>query len=392
MGGIPAATADRRRLVFVIDSLTAAGTERHLLRLVAGLEQRGRWDISVYCLSRSGSFIPAMEQLGVDVAGRPEPMRWSPGPLFSRFIDLYRYFRRERPVIAHCYLTASGVLGAAAARLAGVPHVVTTRRTVYAYTGRKLLVHRIAMAITSRLSDVVVCVCEAAREQGIRDGTPPEKLVTVYNSIPALEFPPRRGRFAGRPVVGTLGALHRRKGHVYLIEAMPEVAAALPDVQVVIAGIGGMQSTLERRIAELGIESRVQLVGEEEAEGFLAELDMFVFPSTFEGMPNAVMEAMLAGLPVIATRVGGIPEIVRDGESGILVEPCSPAELAAAIIRLWNDAAARRRYAAAGRQSIAQRFGDVQREVNETEAVYDRLLPRGEAAAGSDRAERAAGG
>ncbi len=97
-------------------------------------------------------------------------------------------------------------------------------------------------------------------------------------------------------------------------------------------------------------------------------------PSIWEGLPNVVLEAMLAGLPVIATAVGGVPEVVQDGETGILVQPCSPDELAGAILRMWGDADLRQRCAAAGRAFVVQRYADVEREVAETEAVYWQLL------------------
>jgi glycosyltransferase involved in cell wall biosynthesis len=364
---------DRMRIIYVVNNLVIGGAERHLTRLLGALYSSDQWDVSVYCLERKGPYLKTMEAMGIEVVGPSTP--WSARRVPSALLALYRYLRQERPLIVHAYLIEAGVLGAMAARLARVPFVLTCRRYVHAFRGQQFRRYRVMTAIMDRCSDVVIAVCEAACEQAIHEGTPAEKVIVVENSVPLTrEVPPRGNLFNGDPVIGSVGSLHVRKGYRYLIEATPLVLTELPEARFVLVGGGPERPRLEQLAAELGVAGRVQFLGQRtDISDLLPGFDVFVLPSITEGMPNAVLEAMAAGIPVVASRVGGVPEIVQDGETGLLVEPESPSDLACSLVRLGRNAPLRLALRQRALAVVTSRFNP-QREVDETEAVYFQLL------------------
>lgn len=364
-----------RRIVFVINSLVPGGAEGHVVRVALGLKQRG-WDVSIFCLSRHGALIEKAEAGGVPVTGGvPLPSRPSIWLLWT-LIPLYQYLRRSHPDVVATYLTASDVVGPAAARLAGVRHVVTSRRYLHGHRGPKVVLYRCGMLASDRFSERVIAVSDVVARQAIAEGTPPEVVETIRNSV---RVPPETGRvvgpFPGSSVVGTVGRLHPDKGYAYLLEAVPVVLDHVPDAHFVIVGEGRERSALEEQAASLGASDHISFLGERlDVPSLLRQFDVFVLPSLREGMPNALLEAMAAGLPVVASGVGGILEIVRDGDNGLLVQPGCAESLAAAIVRLCTNLELRQELALAARQSVVERFGGIEREVAEVEAVYLQLI------------------
>lgn len=364
-----------RKIVYVIDTLRAGGAERHLTRQLEKLQRTGRYDISVYCLVRTGSLISVIENMGIKVVS--DDVRLS-SPVVRRLhvlVDLRAYLAREKPAIAHCYLVHAGLLGSVAARLAGVPHVVTTRRFVHAYRGPKSIVYRGIRLLMDACSDVIIAVCEAAREQAEEEGTPSRKLITVRNSVSLpISVRPQSTHTGGEVVFGCIAALHPRKGLKYFLEAIPAVLSELPKARFEIVGAGIEEDPLRQLARDLDLGHALEFLGERlDVPEVLAGFDVFVLPSILEGLPNAILEAMSAGLPVVATRVGGVPEIVRDGVTGLLVEPAFAFQLADAMITLGTDTARRTQMGQQGRLLAMTDFSP-QRELAETEAIYDWLL------------------
>jgi glycosyltransferase involved in cell wall biosynthesis len=226
-----------------------------------------------------------------------------------------------------------------------------------------------------RCSDAVIAVCEAARQQAIAEGTPAEKIETIYNSVEAQPAPDRSTRlFAGSPVIGTVGRMDSYKGQAYLIGALPVVLIEFPDARFVLIGDGPERECLQSSAERLGVGDRVSFLGtRSDVSVLMSQLDLFVLPSLLEGFPNAVLEAMAARLPIVATRVGGVPELIEDGRTGLLVEPGSAQALAEAIIRIWTDHDLRRGCATAAHEAVRTKYCP-QREAEDTEAVYLRLL------------------
>ncbi len=373
----------RPTVVFVIDSMRLGGAEQHLLRLVRGLRELGTWDVSVYCLLAAGTLLPQFQAAGVQVQGIASPWSKRPTRVLRSFLHLLMFLRRARPDVVHCYLPTAGLVGAGAARLAGVPHVLTTRRAVYWCTGVALLRYRLSALIADRCSDLVVCVAASAAKQAADDGTPPAKLRIVRNGV-ALpdELGPEVDSVTRSPTVLSVGSLLPNKGHEYLIRAVPLLAARLPDVRLVLVGEGPLRASLEALAAAVG-DNRVLFAGEQlNTEPWFRGADVFALPSLSEGMPNAVLEAMGHGLPIVATSVGGVPEAVLDGKNGILVPPRDPAAIAAALFQLFTEDARRLAYGRASRM-IAERDFNYSAEILDTEALYRALLTPGGGDAGS---------
>lgn len=174
--------------------------------------------------------------------------------------------------------------------------------------------------------------------------------------------------------VGTIGRLREEKGHRYLLKAIPQIVTSQPDIVFVIVGDGSLQGELQALARQLGVAQNVKFVGfRNDIPRVLKTCDLFVLPSVSEGLGTAVLEAAVAGIPIIATRVGGIPDIIQDGEHGLLVQPRSPEGLSQRILELYHDRARGRELARRGREFVLKNFSE-KHLVDKTLALYQRLV------------------
>jgi glycosyltransferase involved in cell wall biosynthesis len=232
---------------------------------------------------------------------------------------------------------------------------------------------------TARLCARLVAVSEDTKRAYERQGYPRGRIEVVYNGVePGGSVRDVRSELGvpdGRPLVGEVGRLCDVKGQRELIAAL----AQLPNVHAVLLGAdvergGAFQAELERDAERLGVRDRVVFAGHrEDAAGLLGGLDVLALPSWTEGLPLVVLEAMARGRAVVATPVGGTPEVVEDGETGLLVPPRDPDALASAIRRLLDDPGLRERMGEAGRQRVAERFSADQM-IARLLAVYDEAV------------------
>jgi glycosyltransferase involved in cell wall biosynthesis len=232
-----------------------------------------------------------------------------------------------------------------------------------------------------RQVDCFIAASEAIRRMLIHDGVPEQRVVTVHEGIDIehvaaappinvheLLFLPHHA-----PLVGNVAALTPHKGQRHLIDAARLVVQRVPDARFVIFGEGELRETLERHVRELHLEKHVLLPGfRTDILGCIKGFDLFVMSSVTEGLGTSLLDAMACGKAIVATRAGGIPEVVEDGTNGLLVEPRDHQAMAAAIERLLEDAELRARMAAAGSARVRERF-TVERMVAETAAVYAKL-------------------
>jgi glycosyltransferase involved in cell wall biosynthesis len=179
------------------------------------------------------------------------------------------------------------------------------------------------------------------------------------------------------PVIGTVGRLHRQKGHTVLIDAAALVARDFPAARFVIIGEGEERAALERKAGIVGVAQRFEMTGASHDVPFrLASMDLFVLPSLWEGLPLTLLEAMAVGVPVVATSVDGVAEVIEDGEDGLLVPPGDSSALAAAIVRLLRDPQHAHEMGSRAMEKVKIDFG-VDRMVRQTEEVYRRALAAG---------------
>ena len=265
-----------------------------------------------------------------------------------------------------------------------MPRLICSERVVEWETPVRVALNR----ATVHMADAITTNSQAGVDfWASRLGLAPSKIRLIYNGVDTTGFQPRERASdapsdgAGGPIViGNLGRLHHKSGQRHLLAALKRVAAdaSLPPWRCVIAGDGPEARSLADLAAGLGLSSRVELVGHVEVpERFLQTIDIYVQPSTAEGLPNAVLEAMATGLPVVATAVGGTPEVVEDGTTGWLTPSGDDAAMAERITRLLTDPARRAAMGRAGRLRVETRFS-VRRMVQQTEDLLDEVAGRPE--------------
>jgi glycosyltransferase involved in cell wall biosynthesis len=213
----------------------------------------------------------------------------------------------------------------------------------------------------------------AAREFRI----PPDRLTTIRNGVDLNHFRPVRRDASGQaPVIGCTARLHAENDHPTLLRAFSTVGKRWPDAQLLLVGRGPEEARLRALGEALGISARIRFVGEQtDVAPFLTQMDLYVQPSVVAGMPNSLLEAMASALPVVATAVGGTPEVVIEGETGLLVPPRDPCALANAMLKLLADPGLAEAFARAGRARVEAHFGE-DRMRERLEALLDRLVER----------------
>jgi glycosyltransferase involved in cell wall biosynthesis len=304
-----------------------------------------------------------------------------PSPRDPLFGSMISDFLTARPAdVFHCHVGTGSENwdGVQLGRAAGCPVVLQTQHLPYALSSPR---RRQAYFRAIEEVDGLIAVSAGLRRTYERIGVPAGRFTTVANGIaPLVDRMPRAqarrvlGLGDEQPVVVTVGRLTHMKAQWQLIDAVPDLVVRFPDLAVVLLGDGPLRDALVERSSALGVAHAVRFPGHRpDARLLLAAADVFVLPSRYEGMPLAALEAMEAGLPVVATRVVGSDEVVVDGVTGALVRYGRPAELGAALATLLADPGLRRRQGAAGRCRYLANFTR-DRMALETAAVYEGLL------------------
>src|SRR5271157_1854581 len=348
------------KVVHVSFGLDVGGQEKLLVEF-ARHSDRVRFDLRFVSLGSRGRLAADIEALGWPVTDLGAPSGLRPGLI----VKLALLFRRWRPAVIHTHDHRSLFYAVPAARLTRVPLVVHTchGRDVRA-TPRQVATAR----QLSRLVDWYVCVSQEVKAQCREQGITGPRVCTILNGIDLDRFP-YNGPCPHGPVV-TVARLSPEKDVANLVRATAIAAREGDDLRVEVAGEGSCLEDLKGLAAELGVAERVTFLGEgRDVPDLLVRARMFVLPSLSEGIPLTVLEAMARGLPVVATRVGGLHEVVDDGVTGLLVPPADPAALAGAMVELWNDPIRLDRAGCAGRRRVEECF-DVRRMLAQYEALY----------------------
>jgi glycosyltransferase involved in cell wall biosynthesis len=374
------------RIVYHLNGWDLGGMEHHALALGRGVARAG-WQVAVLLLD-----LPVLDPLiaGFGAAGVTThrlPVRGEQSAA-RRIVAAWRtrgLLRQMAPAILHQHraMGREGRWTVFAARAARVPIVVVTEHfTAYRTTGPRRQVN----AAVDRLVDRIVVVSEHDyRAQLSETGRPAAKIVCVHNGIDVTRYQPapleavaaRRtelGIPADVPVIGTVARLEEVKGVSYFLRALPALAQRWPGLVVLIAGEGTIRQALEAEAAALGVAGYTRFVGRvSDVPVVMSLMDVVVMPSIEEPFGLVAAEAMSVGRPLIASRTGGLPEIVEDGDSGLLVPPADPVALAQAVDRLLADPVLRDRLAAAGQRRVAAQFTQ-EVMTNKTLALYRELL------------------
>ena len=348
-----------RTVVHVSDSQLFGGTEQVILQLLEGLSGRG-WNCVLLhpSVQTTSPLVEGARSLGVEHCNSETLVSFSG---LARLPRLIRQLRRIRPTVVHVHLTTPlacrfALIAAACAR---VPAVVATAHLYIDVSSKRVVAQqRVLATVVDRYIAVSKHMGARLRD---RLGVPANKIRTVPNGVQLERFERRsrnglRDRLTGGadvPVILTVARLHVQKGISFLLDAAREV----PDALFAIAGDGPQRAALEQEVRARGLSERVRFLGfRNDIPDLLANSDVLVLPSLYEGMPVSVLEAMAAGKPVVATLIGGTDEAVVDGHTGFLVPPGDAPALAAAIRRVIHDRALAERLGANGRARVAAQF------------------------------------
>ncbi len=380
---------------FVLNGLGVSGKVKALVDLAVLLDRR--FQPAIWCLDERGVMAVEAEEAGVPVELLGRKPRLDP----ALMLRMARRLRDERVAVVHAINPPAMLYAGVASRLAGVPAIVgalsafacLTSETAGDMGGERqaltsaTLSNRMRNRVAARLVHRTVVVSDGlgqafARFNGIRR----DRFTTVGYAVDVQAFAPRsrsadrdriRRQLGAGPedcLIGTVAQLIPRKDLGTLLKAFVRLTADHPAALLAIAGDGPLRAELEARVEDLGIAGRVRLLGHRrDVPGLLAALDVFALSSAFEPFGLVVLEAMAAGLPILATEVGEMPTILGHGKRGLLVPPGDPAALAHAMARLLDDRDFARGLAAAGGEYVREHHS-IERMVNSYERLYDELL------------------
>ncbi len=348
----------------MVTSFDVGGSERQTVELVRRLDP-SRFRVHLACFRTGGPLQPLVPD-AVPIARFPVRGFGRMGSA-RQWIRFARWCRDIEARLVHTCDLYANIFGLTAAALAGVPARIGSRREIL--TGDKTPVQLAAQRAAYRRAHAVLANSEAAARQLAHEGVDTARIRVIPNGVDLERVPPRRTRDIIRRIV-TVANLRPEKGHDVLIDAAPSILAAYGDAEFHIAGDGPCADALAARARERGVAGRVHMLGHcDRIPDLLAGQDLFVLPSRSEALPNAVIEAMAAGLPVVASRVGGIPELIDDRRTGRLVPPGDAAALAAAIVELMNEPTHAAALGRAGQRRAQERYA-FPRMVGRVEDLY----------------------
>lgn len=366
----------RVRICQLITELGLGGAERILYELVKRID-RQRFDVQVASL-RGGEVREWIAQVGVRTRVLGVRGKWDA----TKLPALVELLRRERIDILHTHLFHADLVGRAAKYLAGVPHLVHTVHTAEArWRPWQFAFGR----LTAGLCERIVAVSPSVRDfHARRSGLPPHRYLVIPNGVdPSAYERDGESRLRLRALwkvapddvlVAFVGRLSEEKGVETLLAAMRKLGSPGEAPGLVIAGDGPRRKTVERFIAAEAAGRRIRLLGfTADVRGVLSAADIFAAPSRWEGFGLAAAEAMAASLPVVATRVEGLRDLVVEGQTGLLIAPDDPDALADRIMRLARDAELRERLGRAGRSRLCSRF-NIAANIGAHEALYAELI------------------
>lgn len=368
---------EKLRVMEMIDKPSLGGGQTALLLLAENLD-RSRFEV-VISSGGDGPLAEEARQKGIAYVPVSLDKRLSLRPLR----EITGVLRENKIDVLHTHGGIAGFYGRSAARRVRTPAVVHTLHGIHYLHYRNPFLRRLYVFLErkySRSTDRLILVCQSDLRQARRHRLAPEEKMTVILNgtdfrleVGADGIARRRGELGwlpDRPVIGTVARLHRQKGVVNLLRAAPQILSTFPEIKIAVVGDGPQSGSLRREAQRLGLEGRLLFLGErKDAASVMALFDVFVLPSLWEGLPFVLVEAAALGKPIVATAVDGVPEILEDGKTGLLVPPKDPSALADAVIRLLKDKKEAYRLGAMARTLVPPRF-PLRRMIEQTQNLY----------------------
>lgn len=354
------------RILLFIQTLELGGSEKQCVEMARLLSRNG-FDVTVGCMRRVGPMRRKLAEAGISLVEFPVGSLLRAGALVQ-MARLALFIRANKFDVVHANDLYANLFAVPAAKLAKVPVIVSCQRDLsdwWWYTpGRRKILRTI-----QKMSSSIMVNSDAICRQLAKDGIGIDKIRVVYNGIDVERYLPIPRELQGIPVpaksrfIVVVANMHSEaKGHLELLTAAQTICGQHPDVRFLLIGDGEMRSAFETRARALGLQESVLFLGHRtDVADILSCAEIGVLASHAEGLPNAVMEYMAAGLPAVATSVGGVPEIIEHGVSGLLVQPGDSNALSAEILRLLDDESLRRRLGHGARESMLSKcdFGSL---------------------------------
>lgn len=360
-----------KNVLHLCESSDTGGAESVLVSLVESLDKSCYK--SVVCLLSDGWLKTQLDKRQIETIVIPQPRSFDLVWLFR----LYRLLRDRTIHVMHSHEFATNVYASLLSRVTGIPVVTTAHgKNYYAEKWRR----RAAYRFVARQSVMVAVSSDLKRFLAQRVGIPTGRIRVVHNGIDLSRYKVQErshtvraelGISTGQPIIGTVGNLFAVKGQTYLLRACKTVASIYPNFVLLVAGEGEQLGPLEKEASDLGISGNVRFLGfRDDVPSLLQAMNVFVLPSLSEGLPLSVLEAFALQKPVVATNVGGIPEIVQDGATGYLVPPRNPEALAEKIIMFLRNPQMAANMGRAGRKKVEDDFS-LEKMVREYQALYE---------------------
>ena len=368
-------------ILLVIDEASVGGGQQHVLWLAEHLDKT-KYKVAVVCEPR-GYLVDRLHELDI----LHYPLVISNSFSVRALVQCRNLLKSLMPSIVHTHGGTAGFYGRIAAVIAHVPHIVHTYHGIH-YLHWKKSLKRFIFHLTDRMlvviTDMILCVTEDDFNLALRSGlVKKNKSLIIKNGIDVKRFavsqlqkrrmthPEKKSQTV---VVGTIGRLHEQKGHKYFLEAARIILSEYPETRFHIVGDGDLREQLEQLAIQLGIIRSVQFLGSRiDIPEQLGRMDIFVLSSLWEGLPIVLLEAMAARKPIVSTSVNGIPEILQDGKSALLVPSRDSNALAAAIKILIQNNVLSKRISDCAYRLVCQKY-DIKIMISRTEDVYNRLL------------------
>lgn len=371
----------KKKILLAITKGNWGGAQRYVFDLATNLD-RETFEIVVLCgagdqlsnrLQEKGIRVIRLGALNRDIKVSRD---------VASFFGFYQLLKKEKPDIIHLNSSKVGLIGAITGRLLGIPKIIFTGHG-WAWNEDRSFISKslitIAHWLTIQLSSTTIAVSEKIkREIGYLPFVAESKIIVIYNGVENIEF---LERFAARAQIGdqisekfwigTISELHKNKGLDNLIQAFADISRAHPDTALIVIGEGEEHARLAALVSKLNLNKKIHLLGfQENASRFLKALDVFVLASRTEAFPYVLLEAGLAQLPVTATRVGGIPELIISGKNGLLVNSGDIDGLKSALTELLEDSAKAATLGHNLRKTVEDKFAVISM-VQKTQAVYN---------------------
>jgi glycosyltransferase involved in cell wall biosynthesis len=374
-------------VLFIIDSFEQGGSERQAMQLLHQLQASGRCRVHLACLQNRGSLRAEADQLGIGEIHEYALNSFYDFNFVRQLRRLVHFIKEKNIDVVHTHCFYTNIFGMTGAFLADVGGRVTSKGETH---GFRTPMQKRAERVAFRLSHRVIANCLVVQNQLIREGVSPSKIIQHYNGLDIERLKARAG-LRHEEALAAFGLPHeplRRyisivanlrnpvKDHPMFLRAAARVRAAVPDAGFVIAGEGELMNELRELAAQLGIQEDVFFIGRcDNVADLLFASDVGVLSSKAEGFANAILEYMAAGLPVVATDVGGAREAIAEGETGYVVASGDDEEMAERIISILDDPERARTMGERGKLIVAEKFS-CDRHLQNTLELYDELLSK----------------